>query len=375
MPPGVAGGLAAARGLVGVDDHFGVVRQQRPQFLQVRRPPPRAPVARLQLLLRAQAVPQEPRLLRPVQLGQGDGVDAAAHHQQPPAEGRAGDQAAIPDAQQAGKDGPEPGAARQDADLARLGQHPAGGLQVLHPLGVVDQDAPLAALGALAGGGGVYRQPALAGDEFPYLRVPHRFKGVTPKDALRYRDPVDIVYPAGGGAADLGKGRDKGKLFLPAGPHHRFQLGADIPPQGGIGLFIDVGDAQPDGLAGDAGHHLKGPLRRQMAGLGVHHQHLRPVAALPQIGGGTGDHPCFRPGGGQLDAGIQGAGKIVGDHQDLDHSTPPFPLVPRLFFYFRHHLPLVQCKEKGVIVQNFITWSVFCLESHQDSFIMKHTPF
>ena len=125
-------------------------------------------------------------------------------------------------------------------------------------------------------------------------------------------DTEKAVDAADSGAAHLGKGGQEGELPGAAGPQQRRQLRAHVAPQGGIGLFIYVRDPGGNGAGGQRPDDLIGPLRGQVARLGVHHQHLR----VGREGGGhADDHQGPGAMRGKLDAAVQCAGEIIrNDH-------------------------------------------------------------
>ena len=103
--------------------------------------------------------------------------------------------------------------------------------------------------------------------------------------------------------------------------HHGGQLAAHIPPQGGIRLFINVGNAGFPGVSGHMVHHVVSFLRRQMAGFRHHHQYLR--ICLQEVTVQVRDHAGSRASGRKLHAGIQCTREVIRNHQQFDHLFAP----------------------------------------------------
>lgn len=153
--------------------------------------------------------------------------------------------------------------------------------------------------------------------------MPHRIEGVLSKHALRNRYPVNQMDTIPGDAIHLGKRRDKGESVRTGCIHHGCQLGTDVAPQGGIGLFVYAADAGCQRMFRRFPDYGICLLRPQMAGFGIHDQNLQPIVCSGKIKGGICYNAGRRTACGKPHTGIQRAGKIIGYDQKFDHAIPP----------------------------------------------------
>ena len=86
----------------------------------------------------------------------------------------------------------------------------------------------------------MHRDAALFPKDLCHMGVPYRLKGVLSKHTLCYGHSLDQVDTPLGCPPHLGVGGQKRQLLLAAGPQQRGQFRADIAPQGGIRLFVDI---------------------------------------------------------------------------------------------------------------------------------------
>ena len=267
----------------------------------------------------------EAALLRGVQLREGDGVHAAAEDQQPLVKLRHPPAAVCPQPQQLGQHRAKARAARHHMQRIRLHEQPAGALELLLGCGVIDDDARLCAQAVRVRGGGEAADGhvALLGDELRDAGARHRLERVLPEDALGHGRVADVVHAALRAPADLREGRQEGQLAAPALAQHRGQLRADVAAQRGVGLLIDVGNAQAHGLAHGASDDAGSLFGAQVARLRVQHEHLHLRGDGGEVGGRIGDDPGACALGGQLHARIQRSGKVVRDNEKPDHRPSP----------------------------------------------------
>ena len=177
-----------------------------------------APVVRHQLLVRGQPQAGEACLLSFVQLGQRDGVYAAADDQQPRVQCRAGDICAA-QPQQLRQHRAEPGAARQHTQPTVVQQGAACAAQFVHRGGIKNQNAILCRNAAVCrqrretGGG----QVSLLGQQVSDGGVAHRLERVNAERAFGDRHAVDVLHTVFCHAVHLGEGGQKCQLAAAAG--------------------------------------------------------------------------------------------------------------------------------------------------------------
>ena len=187
--------------------------------------------------------------------------------------------------------------------------------QVLVALGVVDLNAGLGLcvrlLHALMQD---HRGLHLLGDDIRNSRVPDRLKGVLAEHALRHRHLIDEVDAVPGHPVHLGERRQECQPVRSGGLHDRGQFRADVAPQRGIRLFINVVEAGVQSVPHRAEHHVVCFSGRQMPGLSIQNQHLDIVLCLLKVIGRIRHHHSHRATRCELNARIQSTGKVIRDH-------------------------------------------------------------
>ena len=206
---GIVGGELVAPGVVGLDDAVGVCCQHLFDFCQRSLAVGACPVTGLQLLPGGQPQAGKACLFGGVHLPQGDGVHAAAEHQQPGIQLRGLDHAAVRKPQQLRQKGGKACAACQHRGRSILEQLPSGGFKVCGGGGVIHQNAGLvrcrlAGLQALCGDIGLQM------DQLCHLGAAHRLEGVDAEGAFVHRHAFDVMDALFGSASDLREGRQKG---------------------------------------------------------------------------------------------------------------------------------------------------------------------
>ena len=160
-----------------------------------------------------------------------------------------------------------------------------------------------------------HRPVRLGGDDLRHGGTSHRLKGVLAKDALRYRHTANVVNAAPGNPVHFRQGRHKGQTLRPGALQHRGQLRAHIAPQGGVRLLVNMGEPRGQGFLHRPAHHAAGRLRRQVAGLGVQHQHLNFRPRPGEVIGRVRHHAGPGSPGGELHARIQRSCEIIRNDQ------------------------------------------------------------
>ena len=189
--------------------------------------------------------------------------------------------------------------------------------QVCFAQGIKYQNALLLRQGIIVGQGGQYSDGVLGlvRNQLVHPGFFHRLEGVLAEYALGYRQVLDVVDTLLGAAADLREGGEEGELLFAAGVEQGAELCADVAPKGGVCLFINVGDSCVNALGNDPMHGIVGLLRGHMPGFGIYHQDVHILNILTPFGDGIGNNSGFGPVRGKLNTGIQGAGKVVCNHQ------------------------------------------------------------
>ena len=250
-----------------------------------------------------------------VQLRFGDGVEAAAQHQQRPRDEGRGLRPARK-AEGPGQVGGKARAPAQHPEAARRLQLRDEAVEVSLRLDVKDADGRAGRrLQSLAGGVQLHAGRA-PGKQVGQPGRAHRLERVAPKDALGDGAAPHIVDAPAGHPAHLRQRRRKGREVCPRPVQRRLHHGADVPPQGRVDL-----DVQPLGSGVQDGAYCfetraVGLFGGHMAQLGVDHQD---VGALPGLQGGRRPDadPDRRAAAGELDPGVQRAGQVVRNDSQL----------------------------------------------------------
>ena len=206
---GVIGGKLVAPGVIRLDDAAGVCCQHLFNFCQRSLAVGACPVAGLQLLPGGQPQAGKACLFGGVHLPQGDGVHAAAEHQQPGVQLRGLDHAAVRKPQQLRQKGGKACAACQHRGCSILEQLSPGGFQICGGCSVIHQNSGLVRC-RLAGAQVLCGDLSLQMDQLCHLGTAHRFEGVDAEGAFVHRHTVDVVDAFFCGASDLREGRQKG---------------------------------------------------------------------------------------------------------------------------------------------------------------------
>ena len=150
----------------------------------------------------------------------------------------------------------------------------------------------------------------------------HRFKRVNAKRAFGDGDVINVLHTVFRHTVHLGESRQKYQLAAAAGVQQCCQLRAHIAAQGGIRLFIKVGEPGAFCTLHKTFHCSVCLGSGQVARLGVHHQNVRIllgklcVRAYHHAGSDTA---CRK-----LHAGIQRSGEIVRNYQQNHRMSSSF---------------------------------------------------
>ena len=198
--------------------------------------------------------------------------------------------------------------------------------QIFHRGGVKNQDAARCRHIAVCrqcrkGGGG---QVGLLRQQLRDSRVAHRLKRINAEGAFGDRHTVDVLHTVFRHAVHLGKCGQKRQLAAAAGVQQGSQLRAHVAAQGGIRLFIKVGEPGVSGAPHQTLHRLISLGGRQVARLGIHHQNVRVPVSKRRVC--PYHHAGLDAARRKLHAGIQRPGEIVRDDQK-NHRMSSFFLL------------------------------------------------
>ena len=125
------------------------------------------------------------------------------------------------------------------------------------------------------------------------------------------------MYSVPGHTVDLGEGRQKRQLALPAGFEQGRKLCADVSAQSRVCLFIDAENARTHRIPGQFCNDGIGICSGQMACLGVHHQHSGVTGCKIHL---LSDHDAGGDAAGsKLDARVQRTCKVICKDQQKQH--------------------------------------------------------
>jgi hypothetical protein len=137
-----------------------------------------------------------------------------------------------------------------------------------------------------------------------------RHLGLIDGDAVDALDATDSGTPGGR------KSRRDDDTISTRTTQRRCELCGDVPPQGGVEHLVH--DACPTGRVRRPENALRGEACWHSAGIGIENNG---VEAIFEYLRRAEKHRCPVPGVDELDAGIGGAGQIVGDYSCQHFST------------------------------------------------------
>ena len=152
----------------------------------------------------------------------------------------------------------------------------------------------------------------------------HRLERVNAERTFGDRRSVDVLHTVFRHAVHLGEGGQKRQLAAAAGVQQSSQLCAHIAAQGGIGLFIKVGEPGVLGALHQALHRRVGLGGGQVARLGIHHQNVRVLVGKRCVR--PYHHAGLNAARRKLHAGIQRPGEIVRNNQQ-NHRMSSLSLI------------------------------------------------
>jgi len=129
-------------------------------------------------------------------------------------------------------------------------------------------------------------------------------------------DPVDALDATNGGTPRGRKGRRNDDTISTRTTQGRGELCGDVPPQGGVQLLVD--NACPTSRVRRLENTLRGEACGHCAGIGIEGYGIQVICEHLCC---TEKHSGPVTSVDELDAGIRGAGQIVGDYSYQHFST------------------------------------------------------